>query len=321
MFGQITDMPFLRNYAEALKHYESIKPIRGSNNLRPICDTPNGRRKKHMEIRTTQVNGMNAVVCRLYDTDVVTYLESDEVWFKTGGWSTNTTHDFADKLLAGWGNYITVFTKNGRTELHCNGEGVAVDRGDTIKLKWDDTSTYSPGWKFVDKPQQYEYRVNRKAMNKRMREMESFITFTSGLLKVMDFKELGRMKTLLETYKRNRSWEHVSPERCGLDGYSLEFFQGMQAISSCFTLHEIACSGLRGERATHAALFMLINAGSYSWGNSINYLPTNQAIRKTFGKLVKHLFFDEVFMRVASDRPPSNNNEKFIDVPFKLATT
>ena len=54
MFGQITDLPFLRNYAEALKHYEGIKPIRGSNNLRPICDTPNGRRKKHMEIRTTK---------------------------------------------------------------------------------------------------------------------------------------------------------------------------------------------------------------------------------------------------------------------------
>ena len=321
MFGQITDMPFLRNYAEALKHYESIKPIRGSNNLRPICDTRNGRRKKHMEIRTTQVNGMNAVTCRLYDTDVVTYLESDEVWFKTGGWSTNTTHDFADKLLAGWGNYITVFTKNGRTELHCNGEGVAVDRGDTIKLKWDDTSTYSPGWKFVDKPQQYEYRVNRKAMNKRMREMEPFITFTSGLLKVMDFKELGRMKSFLERYKTLVMREDNTPSTVDLDAYSLDFLRGIYNVRSCFTLHEIACSGVRGETATQVAMFMLVNAGSYSWGNSIDYPPTTQAIRKTFGKLVKHLFFDEVFMRVASDRPPSNNNEKFVDVPFKLATT
>ena len=315
MFGQITDLPFLRNYAEALKHYERIKPIRGSNNLRPICDTRNGRRKKHMEIRTTKVNGMNAVACRLYDTDVVTYLESDEVWFKTGGWSTNTTHDFADKLLAGWGGHVTVFTKNGRTELHCDGEGVAVDSGDTIKLTWQN------GWHFVDKPQQYSYQVNRKVMNRRMREMQPFITFTNGLLKVMDFTELGNMKTLLETYKRHRSWEHVSTEKCELDGYPLEFFQGMQAISSCFTLHKIACSELRGERATQAAMFMLIHAGSYGWNNNIGYAPDNKAIRKTFAKLVKHLFFDEVFMRVATHKPPSNNNEKFIDVPFKLATT
>ena len=50
MFGGITDLPQLRSFEQALEHYESIKPIRGSNNLRPICATTNGRRKKHIHI-------------------------------------------------------------------------------------------------------------------------------------------------------------------------------------------------------------------------------------------------------------------------------
>jgi hypothetical protein len=53
MFGNVTDLPVLHSYAEAVAHYESITPIRGSKNLRPICATTNGRRKKHMQIIKT----------------------------------------------------------------------------------------------------------------------------------------------------------------------------------------------------------------------------------------------------------------------------
>ena len=70
MFGNtIEDLPSLLSYGQAVAHYESIVPIRGSNNLRPLCVRGNGRRRKHMQI----IRRADAVVCRLHDTDVVSF--------------------------------------------------------------------------------------------------------------------------------------------------------------------------------------------------------------------------------------------------------
>ena len=105
MFGNITDLPTLFSYAEALEHYESITPIRGSKNLRPICTTHNGRRKKHMQIvkttypkalgmAATPQGAIDAVACRLYDTDVITFVSNGDIIIDNGGYATNSTHSF-----------------------------------------------------------------------------------------------------------------------------------------------------------------------------------------------------------------------------------
>ena len=110
MFGNITDLPQIHSYEEALGHYAQIKPIRGSNNLRPICKTKNGRRKKHMEI----VRRDDAVACRLYDTDVLTFFKDGTIEYNSGTWITNSTHSFASAILY---PHVGFWTKQGHTEV------------------------------------------------------------------------------------------------------------------------------------------------------------------------------------------------------------
>ena len=93
--SNITDLPTLYSYEQALEHYENIKPIRGSNNLRPICNTPNGRRKKHMQI----IKRKDAIACRLYETDVLVFhkgssWETGVIEYHSGTWISNSTHLF-----------------------------------------------------------------------------------------------------------------------------------------------------------------------------------------------------------------------------------
>ena len=131
MFGNITDLPTLFSYAEALKHYESITPIRGSKNLRPICTTHNGRRKKHMQIvkttypkalgmAATPQGAIDAVACRLYDTDVITFVSNGDIIIDNGGYATNSTHSFIDGMF-NRGFYtsrqLTAYSKAGSTVI------------------------------------------------------------------------------------------------------------------------------------------------------------------------------------------------------------
>jgi hypothetical protein len=73
------------HYERAKAHYESIKPIRGSDNLRPTGD----RRKQWMTIRQDGEN----YVYRLYSTDCVTYTPT-QILIDSNKWATPTTADF-----------------------------------------------------------------------------------------------------------------------------------------------------------------------------------------------------------------------------------
>jgi hypothetical protein len=74
MFGKYSDLPNLSYFQTARDHYNRIKPIRGSNNLRPLCDTQNGRRKKYLQIIEREKD--KAYALRVYETDVITYMYS-----------------------------------------------------------------------------------------------------------------------------------------------------------------------------------------------------------------------------------------------------
>tara|TARA_R110000822_G_scaffold38279_4_gene106292 strand:+ start:758 stop:1609 length:852 start_codon:yes stop_codon:yes gene_type:complete len=106
-YGSMTGIPVINTYEEALAHYESIKPIRGTDNVRPICYGANGRRKKHMSIRLGQEKGVKSVDCVLYNTIVAQYLEDGTLVIKDGGWPSTTTHSFLNEVLPGmsqWAN-------------------------------------------------------------------------------------------------------------------------------------------------------------------------------------------------------------------------
>lgn len=197
MFGNITDLPNLHSYEQARAHYESITPIRGSDDLRPICETANGRRKKHMRIEVrpyqTPVGVIPSVACILYDTAVVTFAANGEVVLDNGNHPTTTTHSFIEGIFtrAYYDSPVRAYAKSGHTviEVHNpSGKSVAVmdSRTPTITLmrRSDDVKKY---FEVVgDAATQVGYYLKRAPMGMRRKEVEKFTKFALAAAKMVD---------------------------------------------------------------------------------------------------------------------------------------
>ncbi len=194
------EIPALNTYEKALAHYESIKPIRGKDWLRPIINTPNGRRRKHMQI-IKQRDG--SVACRLYDTNVLTYYPDGEIHFTNGGYATNSTHQFATAIL-GWA-LVHIHGHRDQTCIKCGKKSVLVEDHNPIKLRWNaDVYRYD----FIDPPKMYAYYLKRAPMGMRRKEIEPFTKYVLALAKLVDPQQYdqGRYQlTAGELYQMVRS--------------------------------------------------------------------------------------------------------------------
>jgi len=194
------EIPALNTYEKALAHYESIKPIRGKDWLRPIINTPNGRRRKHMQI-IKQRDG--SVACRLYDTNVLTYYPDGEIHFTNGGYATNSTHQFATAIL-GWA-LVHIHGHRDQTCIKCGKKSVLVEDHNPIKLRWNaDVYRYD----FIDPPKMYAYYLKRAPMGMRRKEIEPFTKYVLALAKLVDPQQYDRSHCRLtagELYQMVRS--------------------------------------------------------------------------------------------------------------------
>ena len=191
MFGSYTDIPTLRTHEDALEHYESIKPIRGKDWLRPIIASPNGRRRKHMQIIKHR---NNTIACRLYDTDVLTYYPDGEIHFTNGGYATTSTHQFATAIL-GWA-LVHIHGHRDQTCIKCGKKSVLVEDHNPIKLKWNaDVYRYD----FIDPPKMYAYYLKRAPMGMRRKEIEPFTKYVLALAKLVDPKQYEEYKGQQQT--------------------------------------------------------------------------------------------------------------------------
>ncbi len=199
MFGSYTDIPALRTYARALEHHDLIKPIRGTN-LRPIIASPNGRRRKHMQI-IKQRDG--SVACRLYDTDVLTYYPDGEIHFTNGGYATTMTHQFATALL--WNSYGCYFSSHKcQTTATVRSKTVVIGDCEVLKLRYDKDM----GFDFIDPPKMHAYYLKRAPMGMRRKEIEPFTKYVLALAKLVDPEQYDRSHCRLtaeELYQMVRS--------------------------------------------------------------------------------------------------------------------
>jgi hypothetical protein len=113
-FVNTDSIPYLGSYKYAKRHYDDIKPIRGKT-LRPIGD----RRKQHMYIEETQHEGVHGIACVLYHTKVVTYFEDGRIRLDSGGYCTQSTAKFMQRLLPA-GN-VTTGQRGHHLRWHVNG--------------------------------------------------------------------------------------------------------------------------------------------------------------------------------------------------------
>jgi hypothetical protein len=95
------------------------------------------------------------IACRLYDTNVLTYLPDGEIHFTNGGYATNTTHQFATALLnegaSVWAHACWFSSHKGQTTVTVRKKTVAIEGGEVLKLKYDKDT----GFDFIDPPKMY----------------------------------------------------------------------------------------------------------------------------------------------------------------------
>ena len=91
MFAISTDgCHVVRTYNDAKQHYESIKPIRGSSNIRPYGP----RNKQHMLIEEGTMDGVPYYAAVLYHTPCVRWFVDGRIQVRTASFNTVSTAKF-----------------------------------------------------------------------------------------------------------------------------------------------------------------------------------------------------------------------------------
>ena len=165
-----SNVKYLQDYAAALRHHDSIKPIRNTN-TRPIAE----RRKQHFNIRTEGVGGHLAkVIVRLYSTDIITYTPDNRVTLNVGGYNSISTRA-AIAAVAG-------VTMDGNSPLWVQ------DYDHKYYLYKANMQLEVQGYrtlKIIDPIQPVIHTINKKAMNAVRKDYAPFIQYLKGFIKLI----------------------------------------------------------------------------------------------------------------------------------------
>lgn len=303
-YSQITDMPCLLNYDEALAYYNSIKPIRGSD-IRPICETANGRRKKHMQICKRPNEN---ITCRLHDTDLLEFYPDGTIYITTGGWSTQSTLQFINALLprkdfgmwANMQNHQAVLTQDKVPSVFAlNIREYLIGTGITLRhVKGSAT------WDVIDAEPNYSYRVRRKVMNKKMEPVKHFITECLAFSKLYDLNDSEVRKGFIRSV----------PLRDGKPADSADIARFEWPSTSHSWIYKVI------EQPDHESYSRVVqNCLAYSYKEPDYWSRHNGAIpefdpertKEFVREIVKHTFAEEIFERVMVDRISKNGNERY----------
>ncbi len=298
MFGNITDLPTLFSYAEALEHYESITPIRGSKNLRPICTTHNGRRKKHMQIikttypkalgmAATPQGAIDAVACRLYDTDVITFVSNGDIIIDNGGYATNSTHSFIDGMF-NRGFYtsrqLTAYSKAGSTVIEVyppQGKKLVVMRDKPVTIrKVEDTREVA--YDFTeDVDVQKGYYLKRKVMGEKRKEVDKFRKFALACAKMIDPEQYRLGKVSLKPLAAEDIYAYMVDQDQWNDAFE-------------------------------ALIYTSINSDYFYYTRRRDYSVNLPRLRRLMDDVLKYVHCEELFEARDTNNPLSNDNAKYM---------
>lgn len=308
MFGNVTDLPRISSYEQALAHYESITPIRGSKNLRPICATTNGRRKKHMQIvktthpkalgmAATPQGAIDAVACRLYDTDVVTFVSNGDIIIDNGGYASITTHSFIDGIFTRsyYSSPVRAYTKGGYTVIEVYPTGnpenkkIKLLTEGTVTLRCIEPSPTAAAFDFVGEPPMYGYYLKRAPMGMRRKEVEKFCKFALACAKMIDPAqyEVVHYRSCGTTEARYVYAAMTDQERWN-DAFELLI---PHAINSKWDYYSTGPGRATPRRAVDA---------------------DPDRLKRLIDDVLKYVFCDDLFEKRETNNPLSNENGKYM---------
>jgi hypothetical protein len=177
----------LHNWMDAKAHHDSIKPIR-TDGVRPIGN----RRKKEANIREEA----DAIICRLYNTDVVTYHKDGRIEVRLDGWMSQSTAAFISAALE-------------PTGLRHNQMWITATTGDTYTGGWlaldpNGVNTFvrigSGDLKFLNPTPTKVHTVNRARTNNVRRQYKPFLDYLKNVVKLRgDFEGTSNKRVTCST--------------------------------------------------------------------------------------------------------------------------
>ena len=195
MFGKLQtgDIPSLSSHAEALAHWERVKPIRGRrDDERPIGD----RRKSHMQIS----RNLDTVICVLYDTNVITFHPDDTITICVPEeWRSNTTAQFIGAVLRNHVQSVGIRDNDAVITLRDWG---SFRLGKVTRFKLVPNGLVLLEGNIV----RNVYTVNRKVLNTARKSIGAYLTYQRGSHKVREglysFDEMKLLYDFLVEHKQ-----------------------------------------------------------------------------------------------------------------------
>jgi hypothetical protein len=161
-------LPSFRNFERASEYERSVKPIRGKT-IKPLR---NDRRGHHMQIlRYNEGTDQEAIACRLYHTDCVTFRKDGTVHLSDGGYTTQSTAKFINRVYYGG----RVVQKDNHMMFMHGGGVCAIPRAGLIIGKEGQLTNVQP-FKV--------HKVNKAAMKAVRAQYKPFMQYARNMLKL-----------------------------------------------------------------------------------------------------------------------------------------
>lgn len=163
-------LPSIGSYDSAVRRFENTKPMRGSGIV------PLGGRQYSKQMRMERdPDGIDFI---LYNT-VCLRITTDNVFhLNTGGWHSQSTAKFINRLLPHWGG---AYMRNGYVVFQSyskGGEYIVASRG-------DDALRVSGEGQVLNPPTYHTWRINRKKANEMRKPYGPFLKFVKGWCKLV----------------------------------------------------------------------------------------------------------------------------------------
>jgi hypothetical protein len=194
MWGTTSNFPNINSYNEAKSEYHSIKPLRGHDNLRPLC-----RRSKDSKAFIRMAG--DDVIIKLYRTDIITYKPDGAIHLNSGGYASTTTAQAISDMspFACWTKRDTLI--------------VARRDEDTRYLEKDTPRFVLPGTGLIFKPNAVEpvnpvvaTAVRKRVDKDRAKKLREFFAGVDDMCVAFQSAFQGGAAPERELFKVRRNW-------------------------------------------------------------------------------------------------------------------
>jgi len=165
-YATVQRVPKVHSYADALKIYDSIKPLRGrAEEIRPLG---NRRDADTYHIRKIGVK----IELVLYKTPVITFMDDGEVEIFINGYNSVSTHQFIDHVLS-----IRAQGARRTTVLTINGQKYTIADKEKLRLRLEDGN-----WHVLNPTAQWGWKLNRKEITNVRTKYSEFYKYLKGFV-------------------------------------------------------------------------------------------------------------------------------------------